>query len=95
MRANYMVAKLKAMAKLNENEPTSVDPVPTDWTTIKLILEDMIVTFLITLIPELILLGRPPQSILEIWVPLLSAVLMAIYSYMRMRGIERAKQEDE
>lgn len=89
-----MVAKFKAMAKLGENEPASRDPLPDNWDKIALILEDMIVTFLVTLIPELILLGRPPESIIEIWVPLLSSVLMAIYSYMRMRGIERAKQDE-
>jgi len=52
------------------------------------VLETVVVTFLITLIPSLIDLGRPPTSIVEVWVPILSSVLMAIYTYMRMRGIE-------
>lgn len=95
MRANYYVAKIKmAMGAKNESSATR-NPVPTDWTTIKLILEDVIVTFLVTLIPELIVLGRPPVSFGEVYVPILSSVLMAIYSYMRMRGIERAELEDE
>jgi len=92
MRANYMVAKFKAMAKLDENNPDNRDPVPSDWDTIALIAEDVIITFLITFIPELIRLGRPPVSIEEIWLPILASVLMAVYSYMRMRGIERAKK---
>lgn len=52
------------------------------------ILEAVFITFLITLIPHLIELGRPPTSLMEIWVPLLSSALMGIYIWIRMRGIE-------
>ena len=97
MRANYEAAKFKVMAALDEDENRSRSSsnssgivIPDYWA---LILEDMIVTFLVTLIPKLILLGRPPVSIVEIYVPLLSALLMALYSYMRARGIEPREEE--
>lgn len=56
---------------------------------INIVLEDAIVTFFITLLPKLIELGRPPANINEIWTPLLSSILMALYSYMRLRGITK------
>ncbi|MHA1286235.1 MAG: hypothetical protein ACTSPB_02405 [Candidatus Thorarchaeota archaeon] len=95
MRSNYYAVKNKIAMEAKDKPSATRDPVPTDWTTINLILEDVIVTFLITLIPELIVLGRPPLSFEEVYVPILSSVLMSIYSYMRMRGIERAESEDE
>lgn len=94
MRANYEAAKVHTMA-INRDKPATRDPVPTDWTTIKLILEDVLVTFLVTLIPELIVLGRSPMSFGEVYVPILSSFLMAVYSYMRMRGIERSEPKEE
>lgn len=56
---------------------------------INVVLEDAVVTFFITLLPKLIELGRPPTSINEIWTPLLSSLLMALYSYTRLRGIKK------
>ncbi|MBA7493303.1 hypothetical protein ES702_03861 [subsurface metagenome] len=55
------------------------------------ILEAVVVTFLLTFIPKMLVLGRPPISIEEIWEPLLTSVLMALYTYMRMRGIKPEK----
>lgn len=52
------------------------------------ILEVILVTFIATLIPYLIELGRPPTCIEEVWVPVLSSILAAIYTYMRIRDIE-------
>lgn len=52
-----------------------------------MILEVLLVTFLISIIPELIALGRPP-TLIEIYVPILSAILMAIYAYIRVRNID-------
>jgi len=51
------------------------------------IVEVTIITFLATLIPELMKIGRVP-TFDEIYVPILSSLLMAIYSYIRMRNLE-------
>jgi len=51
------------------------------------VLENVIVTFIITLLPELIKLGRPP-TFEEIYTPILSALLMAMYSYIRLRNLK-------
>lgn len=55
---------------------------------ILVILETMLVTFVIVLIPYLIELGYRPTRIDEIWVPILSAFLMSMYSYIRMRNLD-------
>ena len=55
----------------------------------QLVLEDCIITFLVVLIPKLIALGGPPKSLVDLWEPLLSSMLMALYSYMRLRGMEK------
>ena len=52
------------------------------------LVEYVILIFLVTFIPALIRLGRPPVSIEEVWVELLVALLAAIFGYMRMRGID-------
>ena len=52
------------------------------------ILEVVIMVFITTFIPALIRLGRPPQSLDEVWVELLVALLASAYAYMRMRGID-------
>ena len=52
------------------------------------IVEVVVMIFITTFIPSLIELGRPPQSLDELWIPFLVALLMSAYAYMRMRGIE-------
>ena len=52
------------------------------------IVEVVIMVFITTFIPALIKLGRPPQSLEEVWAELLVALLASAYAYMRMRGIE-------
>jgi len=52
------------------------------------IFEIVLVTFLCTLIPALIAIGRLPKSIDEVYVPIMSSILVALYSYMRVRDIE-------
>jgi len=54
---------------------------------IGLIIEVIIVTFLVSIIPQLIIIGRIPTPE-EIYVPVLSAILMAIYAYIRIRDID-------
>ena len=54
------------------------------WTAV---LEATLVTFAIALIPDLIVLGGPPTCITDIWKPFMSALLMAVYTYSRARGI--------
>ena len=51
------------------------------------IIEVVVLVFITTFIPALIRLGRPPQSIEEIWVELLVALLASAYAYARIRGI--------
>ena len=51
------------------------------------VFEATLVTFFIALIPDLIVLGGPPTCIAEIWKPFMSAMLMALYTYSRARGI--------
>jgi len=51
------------------------------------VLEATLVTFFIALLPDLIVLGRPPTCIAELWKPFMSAALMALYTYSRARGI--------
>jgi len=53
-----------------------------------LVLEIVVVTFLCSLVPDLIALGRPPTDITEVWGSILSAFLVALYAYARVRGIE-------
>jgi len=60
-----------------------------------IILEILIVTFLAGFIPHMIALGRPPTSIEEIWVPICSALLLALYAYARVRNIDMPQGEDE
>lgn len=52
------------------------------------LVEYVLLVFLITFIPALIRLGRPPANIEEIWVELLVAVLAAIFGYIRIKGID-------
>jgi len=52
------------------------------------IVEAVVVTFILTIIPSLIDLGRPPTCIEDVWVPILSSFLMAAYTYARLRGID-------
>lgn len=52
------------------------------------IIEVVIMIFIVTFIPGLIKIGRPPQSLEEVWIELLVALLASAYAYMRMRGIE-------
>ena len=59
-----------------------------------LVLEIVLVTFLMGLIPDLIALGRPPTSLAEIWQPVMSALLIALYAYARVRTIEIPDAED-
>ena len=59
-----------------------------------LVLEIVTVTFFIGLIPDLIALGRPPTSLTEIWQPVMSALLIALYAYARVRNIEIPDAED-
>jgi len=51
------------------------------------VFEATLVTFFIALLPDLIVLGGPPASIADIWKPICSAMLMALYTYSRARGI--------
>lgn len=50
------------------------------------ILEVLIVTFLVYIIPELISIGRIP-TLEELYVPFWSAVLMCIIAYIRIRKL--------
>lgn len=77
---------MSVFAIVNQKPNTGSGTTKTDkvWA----ILEAVIVTFIITLIPSLIDLGRPPTCIEEVWVPILSSLLMAIYTYARLRGID-------
>lgn len=52
------------------------------------IIEVVVMIFIVTFIPGLIKIGRPPQNLEEIWIELLVALLASAYAYMRMRGIE-------
>jgi len=61
---------------------------PKDLEKILAIIEVVIMIFIVTFIPGLIKLGRPPQSLEEVWIELLVALLASAYAYMRMRGIE-------
>jgi len=58
----------------------------------KIIAEDVIVIFLIVLLTKLLALGGPPRSLMDLWEPILSACLTALYSYARLRGIEAAPE---
>lgn len=55
------------------------------WGTV---IEAVIVTFLITFTSKLIELGRFPTCLEELWMPFLASFLMALYAYVRARGIE-------
>lgn len=94
---SYLDIRLFEIAKRSKNREnvasSEIEPFPTAMDKILLILEEVLITFFITLIPELIALGRPPQSITEIWISLLTSLLRAIYCYMRIRNIEKAKAE--
>jgi len=61
----------------------------------KVVLEDAFITFLMVLIPKLILLGHPPTSLAEIYEPFLSSLLMGIYSWARYRNIQIPKEEEK
>ena len=52
---------------------------------INVLLETVLITFLASLLPQLT--GGVPQSLADIWNPMISALIMSLYSYMRMRGI--------
>jgi len=52
----------------------------------------VIVVFLIVLLTKLIALGGPPEALTDLWEPVLSACLTALYSYARLRGIEAAPE---
>jgi len=52
------------------------------------IIEVVVMVFITTFIPALIRLGRPPQSLEEVWIELLVALLASAYAYMRIRKIE-------
>ena len=52
---------------------------------INVLLETVLITFLASLLPQLT--GGVPQSLVDIWNPMISALIMSLYSYMRMRGI--------
>ena len=52
---------------------------------INVLLETVLITFLASLLPQLT--GGVPQSLADVWNPLISALIMSLYSYMRMRGI--------
>jgi len=58
------------------------------------IIEIVVVTFIVSLIPDLIVLGHIPNEWSELWEPFLSALLIAIYAYMRVRGIEVQKKAE-
>ena len=52
---------------------------------INVLLETVLITFLASLLPQLT--GGVPQSLADVWNPMISALIMSLYSYMRMRGI--------
>lgn len=52
------------------------------------VFEATLVSFFIALIPELIVLDGPPSTLGEVWKPFLIAMLMALYTYSRARGIQ-------
>ena len=52
------------------------------------LIEYVVLIFLVTFIPALIRLGRPPVSLAEVWVELLVAILACVFGYARMRGID-------
>ena len=52
------------------------------------VLEVCVITFMVVMIPDLILLGRPPENLTEVWKPFLSALLASIYAYVRVKAIE-------
>ena len=57
--------------------------------------ESVVVTFLITFISELLVLGSRPTTLDECWLPMLTATLMGLYSYVRVRGIDLPKRDDD
>jgi len=57
------------------------------------ILEIVLVTFLASLLPDLITLGAPPYDLEVIWKPLVSALIAALYVYTRIRNITVKKAE--
>ena len=77
---------------LMANKQRSVKPV---FSKFFIILEMLIVTFLFSILPELIELGRPPKDITEIYTQILSAVLMALYAYIRIRNVSVEPPEEE
>lgn len=62
---------------------------------INIVLEDALLVFLVTLIPKLLSLGGPPTSLGQLWEPMLSSILAALYSYMRSQGKEKPEEEPE
>lgn len=59
------------------------------------IAEVVVLVFLVTFIPSLIRLGKPPTCIEDVWVELLVAVLASLYAYARIRGIELEPKPEE
>ena len=58
------------------------------WDEVLAILESVLVTFGITMIPALIELGHVPTCIDDVYIPLLSSLLMAMYTYIRIRSLD-------
>lgn len=57
----------------------------------QILLEDTLLVFIVTLLPKLLVLQ--PQNLADItlpalWEPILSSLLAALYTYMRLRGID-------
>ena len=74
------------------NQMANEDSGQTKTDKIAAIVEAVLVTFFITLIPKLIELKTIPTKIEDIYVSLLSSVLMAFYTYIRIRGLEANKK---
>ncbi len=92
---SYVAVRLQDIANQVKNVPerssVGIEPFPTTWDKFLLIFEEVLITFFITLIPELIALGHVPRSLQDIWISILTSVLRALYCYMRIRSIEKAK----
>jgi len=87
--------KLSYFQVLAANEKPSASKTQKNIIRALLVLEIVAVTFLMGLIPDLIALGRPPTSLTEIWQPIMSALLIALYAYARVRNIEIPDAEDK
>ena len=52
------------------------------------IFEATLMMFLVALIPKLIILDPSDIHVIDLWEPILSAAMAAIYTYIRARGIK-------